>query len=66
MNVLSVLNNTSKSTNRSISYMSNILTELINYHFQKTDNDFYPYKIRRAREEIKDIKSRLNTSMKYL
>jgi hypothetical protein len=66
MNIFSILNDTSKSSNRSISYMSKIVTELINYHFQRTDNDFYLYKIKRVKDEINDIKTRLTTSMKYL
>jgi hypothetical protein len=52
--------------NRAVSYLSIILREICNYHSQKTENGFNLYKIRRIREELKDISKRLDCSFIYL
>jgi hypothetical protein len=51
--------------NRAVAYTSIILIELLDYHFQKTDNGFHHYKLRRLLDEISNIKSRLESSVKY-
>jgi hypothetical protein len=51
--------------NRAVAYISIMLKELLDYHFEKTKNGFNLYKLRRVKDEIQNIKSRLEISVKY-